>query len=288
MVVDEKLAPFASRAIRSFMPEQHREFFRALPFVIVAARRADGAPVVTSLSGGPGFVDSPSSTRLTVGTAPGPGDPLQGQIHAGSEVGLLGIELHTRRRNRENGVVSKTGGGGGGFSIDVIQSFGNCKQYVTERFLRPRAPRGETAEVSPALGARAISLIENADTFFLGSGAPGFGLDASHRGGPPGFVRVDSPNALVFPDYSGNNFFNTVGNLMRDARVALLFIDFEEGHLLHVLGRATIDWGSLALSEFPNAARLINVDVTETVFREGAFGLSTSSPRDGAEASRQR
>jgi predicted pyridoxine 5'-phosphate oxidase superfamily flavin-nucleotide-binding protein len=164
--------------------------------------------------------------------------------------------------------------------LKITQSFGNCKKHITERILTPVAPRSAHPYTTSSLDARPVALIESSDTFFIGSGVDSFGLDASHRGGAPGFVRVTSPHSLTFPDYSGNSFFNTIGNLLRDARVALLFLDFEGGDLLHVLGRATIDWGSLAITQFPGAARLIAVEVEEVIFRPGAWGLTTSSPKD--------
>jgi len=62
-------------------------------------------------------------------------------------------------------------------------------------------------------------------------------MDASHRGGEPGFVQVLDDNHLLWPDYAGNNHFNTLGNLLVDSRVGLLFVDFAGGHLLQLSGR---------------------------------------------------
>ena len=66
------------------------------------------------------------------------------------------------------------------------------------------------------------------------------GADASHRGGRPGFVRVEAADRLSFADYPGNAMFNTLGNLVAWPRLALLFVDFESGDLLEVGGRATV------------------------------------------------
>jgi hypothetical protein len=274
MGVDQKIAPFAARAIRPFLIEQHREFFQALPFVILTARDEGGAPVLTSLSGASGLMQSPSPDALTVNTLPWPDDPLFEQIKVDSEVGILGIELHTRRRNRANGVVSRASEND--FEVRVVQSYGNCKRYITERSLVPAERTSGDSETNELLSARAISLIEQADAFFVGSGTEGFGLDSSHRGGPVGFVRVTSPRSLSFPDYSGNNFYNTVGNLTRDPRIGLLFIDFVEGDLLHVQGRAEIDWDAPSVGELPGVTRWIHVDVAKMIFRKRAWGLTAS------------
>lgn len=72
-------------------------------------------------------------------------------------------------------------------------------------------------------------LVAGADTFFLGTTHPTRGNDASHRGGPPGFVRVTSPTTLWWPDFPGNNMFNSFGNLAVDDEAALLFTDFTTG-----------------------------------------------------------
>ncbi len=67
------------------------------------------------------------------------------------------------------------------------------------------------------------------------------GADISHRGGRPGFVRV-AGDTLCIPDFPGNRYFNTLGNLLGEPRAALLFIDFEHGDLLQLQGVTEIDW----------------------------------------------
>nr|HRD10520.1 pyridoxamine 5'-phosphate oxidase family protein [Mycobacterium sp.] len=90
-----------------------------------------------------------------------------------------------------------------------------------------------------------IRLIESADTFFLGTTHPEAGNDASHRGGPAGFVRV-TDERLWWPDYPGNNMFNSFGNLAVDPTAALLFVDFRTGDTLQLSGTATVDWAAPA------------------------------------------
>lgn len=85
-------------------------------------------------------------------------------------------------------------------------------------------------------------MIASSDTFFLGTSHPSRGSDASHRGGPPGFVRVESPDRLWWPDFPGNNMFNSYGNLAVDDEAALLFVDFDTGAALHVTGTARVRW----------------------------------------------
>ena len=139
-----------------------------------------------------------------------------------------------------------------------------------------------------------VSFIAEADTFFIASRSAHLdqedssqGLDVSHRGGRPGFVRVISPNELCFPDYSGNLLFNTLGNLEADARAGLVFIDFRSGRTLYIIGRARIRWDVPESMRFAGVERLIFLDIQRVLSREHAFPLLfdfvSYSPHLGAE-----
>jgi hypothetical protein len=90
-----------------------------------------------------------------------------------------------------------------------------------------------------------MALIEAADTFFIGTTHPTRGADASHRGGPTGFVRAN-PGEVWWADYRGNNMFNTLGNLAVDPTAALLFPDFATGRTLQLSGTAATEWTTRA------------------------------------------
>jgi predicted pyridoxine 5'-phosphate oxidase superfamily flavin-nucleotide-binding protein len=245
-------------AIRDFMPDQHRDFFALLPFALAATTDETGAPVATILAGKPGFVAAPDPHFLTIAALPDADDPAASQFIAGAEIGLLGIDLATRRRNRVNGVVTDTSGG---LTIMVEQSFGNCPKYIHRRAWTeiPAGPhRAPTTERLAGLDAAARRQIGAADTFFIattGGARTGDGADISHRGGPAGFVSV-AGNVLTIPDYRGNRYFNTFGNLLRDGRAALLFPDFATGDVLHLQGRAAVSWST------DDSARLLRFEVT--------------------------
>ncbi len=283
--VRETMAPWGRKVVRTWMPDQHRAFYAQLPFVVAAARDEEDRPWVTLLTGKPGFIQSPDASTLAIRGGALPGDALEQSLGAGTELGLLGIELETRRRNRVNGTVVETGDGYLG--VEVGQAFGNCPQYITEREWRAvdispaEASSVRYTELTPAMQ----EWIRRADTFFIGSGHRGAtnsessGMDASHRGGPAGFVRVESPTRLVFPDYAGNNHFNTIGNLVLDPRVALLFVDFETGNLLQITGRASIDFDSPAIADHSGAQRLVAIDIDELVELSGVLPLRFSEPK---------
>ena len=269
---------WARKVVRDHLPEDHRAFHTALPFLVVTAQDSEGRPWATLLTGPEGFVASPDARSLVIDSKPVLGDALEGALTPGSDIGILGIELSTRRRNRVNGRVVNNGSGPIVFSVE--QSFGNCPQYIRER--NWRRVEGEPAG-KPTRGARLTTSqqewIASADTFFIASGyrAEGesatFGMDASHRGGDRGFVRVASDTRLAFPDYAGNNHFNTIGNLVLDSRAGFLFIDFETGSLLQLTGRASIDWDSKAVAQIPGARRLVTFDIEEIVELHTALDL---------------
>ena len=283
--VRDSIQAFASQAIRDYMPDQHRKFFSELPFMVVAAKDGQGRPWATMLTGEPGFVQSPEHRSLTLNASPVAGDALEHAFFQGATLGLLGINLDTRRRNRINGTVNNIDKSG--LTIGVDQSFGNCPQYISKRFWKNSNTEKDNVrstrlrQLTPILQ----SWVETADTMFIGSGYSNQkdgeqGMDVSHRGGPAGFVKVLNNKQLVIPDYAGNNFFNTIGNLMMDPGIGLLFVDFDNGSLLQVTGHATIDWDSDQIINHSGAKRLINVDIEQIVHLENALPLKWSAPEN--------
>jgi len=234
--------------IRDAMPDQHRTFFAGLPFIAVGGMTADGSLAAAILCGPPGFVTSPNPRELRVEALPDRDDPLLSLLRPGTEMGLLGLDFATRRRNRVNGRVQTVTTAD--FSLAVRQSFGNCPKYIRGRRLASPAPEDPPppGDVEPLdrLDDEARHMVERADTAFVTSSsgltaqAHG-GVDISHRGGPPGFIRIES-DTLVVPDFAGNRYFNTIGNFLLHPWAALLFADFASGDLLHLAGAVTVAW----------------------------------------------
>ncbi len=273
------VSSWAGGFIRDHMPEQHRAFYSALPFLVVSASDLSGRTWVTLLDGADGFIRSPDPRSLTLDTRLDREDPLSEALDSGTDAGFLGIDLATRRRNRLSGYFRKSASG---YVVDVQQTFGNCPQYIHERqWYRHTAKRTGPVRHADHLSADQIAFISNADTLFVGSGhmqgaeTPSRGFDASHRGGAPGFVQVESPGTLRIPDYAGNNFFNTIGNLITDPRIGLVFVDFESGSLLHISGRATIDWDPQSPND-TDARRMIDVAIEVVIERPNALSLRWS------------
>jgi predicted pyridoxine 5'-phosphate oxidase superfamily flavin-nucleotide-binding protein len=270
-------------AIHDRMSAQHRAFFEALPFVVVATTQqgAPGAgwPVATLWTGAPGFIAAPDPDSLRISIALDAGDPASAAFTAGAPFGMLGIELATQRRNRANGVITAVDPGG--VTVAIRQSFGNCPQYIHPRDAHPAVPGTAPAEQLRGVDRDAAAAIARADTFFVATAARvnerTGGVDVSHRGGPAGFVRVDG-DVLTIPDYRGNRYFNTLGNLVSEPRAALVFVDFARGDVLQLQGHVEIEWDGPEVRALPGAERLWRIHVEHGWRRPGALGVRWTGP----------
>jgi len=274
--------------IVDFVTDQHRAFFAALPFVVVGSVDS-GWPVATILAGEPGFVAAPDPWTLRIAAALDASDPADRALVSGAPIGILGIDLANRRRNRANGVLRAADAGE--LLVDVRQSFGNCPKYIQPREIRSVPTRPRPIESLPRLDAEAVGAICSADTFFIASAArvneAAGGVDVSHRGGPPGFVQVDG-DMLTVPDFKGNRYFNTLGNLVADPRAALLFVDFEQSDLLHLRGTTGIVWDGPQVRRFAGAERIWRFRVERGWRKRGTLPLRWTLPQLSARSTTMR
>ncbi len=283
--VAERMAEVGQRVIRDHMPDQHRDFYAQLPFIVAGSVDAQGDAWVTLLEGQPGFMFSPNATTLDIEARPHQGDPAAAGMHDGAPVGLLGIELHTRRRNRMNGVLHAIGGG---FRVEVEQSFGNCPRYIQLRDFHfahdPAEPYHGEVETLITLDDAARATLAAADTFYVATYAERQ-VDASHRGGKPGFVRVSEDGLLTIPDFNGNLFFNTLGNIHQNGKAGLLFVDYASGDTLQMSGDAEVILDSPEIAAFQGAERLWTFRPRRMVRRRAALALRWLTQADGAAPS---
>ncbi|WP_017759496.1 pyridoxamine 5'-phosphate oxidase family protein [Pseudacidovorax intermedius] len=279
--VDAQLGALGPRVIRDHMPQQHRDFFAQLPFVVVGSLDERQRPWASLLTGSPGFMQSPDPRRLRIDALPDAADPLAAALRLDAPLGLLGIEPHTRRRNRLNGQVTAVDAAG--FELAVGQSFGNCPRYIQAREASPHpvAHTPPPAEALIGLDEPARALIAQADTLFIASAhphatdpaRPAEGVDVSHRGGRPGFVQVAADGTLAVPDFDGNRFFNTLGNLLLNPWAGLLFVDFEGGDLLQLSARAEVLTGTPEALRFEGVDRMLRLQIVSGWRRRGALPL---------------
>lgn len=281
--VRERAEQLGRRMIRSTMPDQHRQFFEQLPFLLLGSVDPHGDVWATPLVGRPGFVYSPDERTLRVRAQLE--EPAT--LSAGSALGVLGIELPTRRRNRVNGHVQSVDAHG--FTLAVDQSFGNCNMYINARTPQPVVrERGEPTRVAAQLGDELAAWIRQSDTAFIASassacphGTPSEGVDVSHRGGVAGFVKVEQragKSVLTMPDYAGNNAFNTLGNVESYPRVGLSFPNFERGDWLALTGSAELVWDADEVARFPRAQRLLRITVARGLVLPGRLPFAWTQP----------
>lgn len=297
--VRERAERAGRRIIRDFMPEQHRRFFSEMPFVVIGSVDHESRLWGSILVGRPGFMHSPEPRVLTISARPCVGDPLNASLRVGAELGLLGIQFETRRRNRMNGTVTAVTEAA--FDVTVRQSFGNCPQYIQARAPHFVADPDIAREIGahaegPVLSQAAAGLVRRADTFFIatasvtaGKASPADGADISHRGGRPGFVRVDEEggrSVLVSPDFVGNFVFNTLGNLAINPRAGILFVDFQSGDVLSLTGHADVIWDGPEVQAFAGAQRLLRFRLDSGIWMKNALPLRWSAPEPAPQLAR--
>lgn len=246
------------------IPLQFVPFLRAQHMLVIGAADDDGNLWASILTGRPGFVGPVDERTIVVDALPPVGDPLREAFRAPRDVGMLALQPQTRRRIRVNGTADQHDNR---LVVRTGQVLGNCPKYLQKRVVTTTA--GSTPATAPSRGAELTDgqrqWIEGADTFFIASRAAGEGADASHRGGMPGFVSVTGPRTLRWPDYSGNRFYMTLGNLQVNPAAGLLFLDWESGHTLQLSGTARVDWSPESAAAFPGAQRVVEFDIAAVV-----------------------
>lgn len=242
--VEARMDEVGRRVVRGHLIDQHREFYPLLQMVVLGSVDEDGNAWATLRSGPAGFLYAPDSSTLSVALDRDIADPAEAGMDDGASLALLGIDLGTRRRNRLNGIVHRHAHG---FDLSVEQSFGNCPKYIQLRQFRfvrdPAVVSSVPPQESSALDAVARALVRQADTFFVATYADLHGgrqVDVSHRGGRAGFVQIGEDGWLTIPDFAGNRFFNTLGNIALNPRAGLVFPDFSTGSLLQMTGDAEL------------------------------------------------
>ena len=282
--VESAVAQFAPKFIRPFMPDQHRDFYTSQPFLVVSARDSRGMMWATMLvnGGSTDFITSPDPFTLTVDATLLPGDALQEALNDGDDLGILGIEFGAKRRNRVNGCIRHHHSSNPNrtrIDFQVGQSFGNCPQYIKPRQWWKRTPTALVDEAAPRspqrskeLSAVQIGQIKNSDTIFVASGyrgegiSPSYGNDVSHRGGPKGWIKVTDSKNIILPDFSGNDMYNTLGNIVMDNRFGISVPLFETGGMIQMSGRASIDYDEQRIREvYAGALRLVVFEIDEVV-----------------------
>ena len=222
-----------------------RPFIAKQFMVALGSVDASGDVWASALFGQPGFIHSTDGRAIQIDVPEGsrdPVDPLWTNLASGRDLGMLFIELGSRRRYRVNGTVSRIDGNG--VEVSIREAYPNCPKYIQRRHLRALGASGEPSQAAygTVLRGNVTQLIRQADTLFVATRHVDTGADASHRGGGAGFIQVVDEQTLRIPDYHGNSLFNTLGNLQVDSRAGLYIPDFANGQSLQLTGTATVEW----------------------------------------------
>ena len=224
-VVMDKLPPAAIRFLPTF------------DFVVATSIDGQGQVWTSFLTGPKGFVSIQSATSILLSIDEE--KTFLANIEKNDSVGLLFINFQARARLRINGKIQKTQTG---LLLEIGQSYFNCPKYIQARTpvrSQEHASQRVVQRVS-SLNPGHINIISKADTFFISTYAPDQGADCSHRGGMPGFVELVNDKKIRWPDYPGNNLYNTFGNLDVNPHCGLLFIDFTANRILQLTGTAKL------------------------------------------------
>ncbi|KKY30459.1 putative oxidoreductase fad-binding domain-containing protein [Diaporthe ampelina] len=258
-------------------------------------------PVVAALFGGGGS-----------GAGKGDGGPIKYQMDpadfasgGGKVVSGLSIDLATRDRVKvggrlvEGGIVMEPGPLGGSEDgvaraevvVLVEEGLGNCPKYLNKRDIRAAVPEPQLVSDALPLPPEAVELLGRADLFFLSTAsADSRTMDTNHRGGPPGFVRVMRNSRgdgvdLVYPEYSGNRLYQSLGNMHVRPLVGVCVPDFGSGDVLYLTGETQILVGADAGRVLPHTKLAVKIRVTAAryvakglPFRGGAADYSPYNP----------
>ncbi|MFB6892852.1 pyridoxamine 5'-phosphate oxidase family protein [Kitasatospora sp. NPDC056327] len=273
-------ADHSGRAVGGTVPAVAARFLTGRRVLVAGAADADGRLWATQLSGPAGFLRAAGERTVTVAARPAGDDPLAAALAGPAEIGTIALDPAGRRRMRVNG--RSVPDGRGGLVITAEQVYANCPKYIRRRDPADRPGAGLPRRVAAggALSTAQQLTAATADTFFVATTGPDGRMDASHRGGPPGFLRVLGPDRLRWPDYPGNSMFMTLGNLELDPRAGLLLPDWETGGALLVTGEARTDWSDPAAAGLPGAERVVDLTVTGVVELADATPLTWAEPQD--------
>ena len=267
------IAQRVSRVITETMPPNVQYFLKIQEMVIIGSLNSNNRVQASVLTGPPGFIQALDERTISIDAVPVHGDPLIENLEKGNEIGILAIELATRLRLKVKGKAQIRNGI---IHVTINRAYAQCPKYIQAREVVSITSENiakQNIQHSANLSKSLQKFIAKSDTFFIASYHEESGVDVSHRGGNPGFVKILNQNKIVFPDYSGNSMFNTLGNISVNPGAGLLFIDFENGNTIQITGKAKIIWDDVRVAEFAGAERLVEFEIRGVIHTRGAVPI---------------
>ncbi|KAJ4377948.1 hypothetical protein N0V83_000778 [Neocucurbitaria cava] len=269
------------------------------PLLALGTLDSQSRPWTTLWGGSPGFSEPLGGGFIGTRTlVDGKNDPVVQALVGGAEEGEmlqpvaggkilagLAIDLMTRKRVKISGKMvagtlkevdvevegqADTKQAQIQIVTKIEQSLGNCPKYLNAYEIYPALVKAEVGSQGPSLSEEGQALISNADMFFLSTSTEQ-DADTNHRGGPPGFVRIISPTQIIYPEYSGNRLYQSLGNLQLNPKVGLTFPNYAFGNILYITGTATILVDADAASLLPGSNLAVKIDIDETRFVKGGL-----------------
>ncbi|KKK15833.1 hypothetical protein ARAM_004545 [Aspergillus rambellii] len=289
----EKAAARRKKPVEDEEDEWDGLMMKQSPLLAIGALDKEGRPWSSVWGGEEGFATPTSMSSFDVRTPVGETyDPVVESLlldpahNSGKLVSFLAIDLENRQRVKLYGKLTAGSldilgedehiqAGIAHLAVHVDGSLGNCPKYLNAKHILPAPPDPKLISENAQLPSEAIRLLHRADCLFISSSHGNEDMDTNIRGGPPGFVRVISnePSGAVFvyPEYSGNRLYQTLGNLQTNPLAGYVFPDFETGNALFVTGKAEILIGKDAASVLPHSNLAVRVTTTASRFVEKAL-----------------
>ncbi|KAJ5959491.1 Riboflavin synthase-like beta-barrel [Penicillium vulpinum] len=261
------------------------------PLVALGTLDSQGRPWSTIWGGKVGFAKPVAESLIDLRTqVDSKYDPVvqalltgnKTDAYTGKMVSGLAIDLENRRRVKlygrmVAGSLSDRDAGQAQLVVHIEESLGNCPKYMNKKHIVPAQPGSKLISDSPQLNSTAVELLSRADTMFISSSHGSSTMDTNTRGGPPGFMRVESNNAsgavVVYPEYSGNRLYQTLGNLQTTPLAGFVVPDFDSGNVLYFTGSTEILAGKEADAILPRSNLAVRVTIAAAIFVENGLGF---------------
>ncbi|CAF3820028.1 unnamed protein product [Adineta steineri] len=289
-----------SNMISDDMPDQHSEFFTHLSYFAISTIDIDGRPWATIIVGSPTtLIRAISEMELNISAVLPKDDPFLSSIintvnSPYRSFAGIGVDFSNRRRNKVAGFIATSNIVNDTLNMSLLtnENVGNCPKYITIRKLEycKRNPQiaadyRNTDRIS--FNQECLDIINQASTIFLATRHTSTisdntsDLGINHRGGYSGFVRTYEENGytyIVIPDYSGNRFYQSLGNIETDRVAGVVFPCFTSGDMLHVTGIAENIYDDEAECIMPRITLLTRIKLTGYVWIKEGLNLKLIGP----------
>jgi len=262
-----------SRVISSTLPPNVQYFLEIQSMVVLGSLDNKKRVHLSVLTGSPGFMQVLDERTIRIKAIAFDGISLIDNLKKRNETGMLAIDLAHRYRLKVKGEAHLKDRA---IYVTTKRAYAQCPKYIQARESSSISSKIQSKQIMTHLENLTNDLqmfIDSADTFFIATYHEDSGIDVSHRGGNPGFIKVLNKNKIVFPDYSGNSMFNTLGNISVNPGTSLLFIDFHNRSTIQLAGQANIIWDDDRINEFAGAERLVEFEICGVLYTQNAVPL---------------